>query len=686
MNPLRSASLAPDSPLRSVCNLVEPNKVKSTSWNGFAVYDSTKVENKQEYAICRRCFDEWAANPRANASKWEVKVGCNNKLRADRLKKHLKTHHSDQAKQLLIEEIQTIMKEGSNLLDFTNPRLALVRFIAHGNRPLSICEDKCFRDYCEQFAKYYKDTGEFPHCSFDTLRTCLIETGQTCIECFKEIIAEESVAIAADLWSSDAKQTYLGVTAHYIDRDWKLHSVDLCCRLMQRSHGAEDLQRELEEICQEFNILQPSCLVTDNEATNNSLGNNISIPWIGCFAHLVNLIVKTIEDIPSIKNLLSKISSLVEHFNKSNQHVEKLLDLQRWNWTQKRLQNDIKTRWSSLLIKLKRIVELKEEISDLQRRNIISNYLEDLDWRLCEALVFILTSFYETQTIIEGTEYVTISLVAYLSWQLNQIIKQIMVYDLDQDPLIQAVIRECGDAMKLKYEERLGTVDRGFSVVSHKYRIGARKIKVGLSHLHILAAVLDPRMKELAGIPISEHKTVFEILKSSTLRHNWIEKEDEDENDDEDYDYEDDDDDNINDEENEEVVKKSFFDLMDYHKRSNREEGHTSNRHYQDKEQLEKRISQEISMYKKMKPITVDSFVGAENNVSLEWWRENSGQFPCLAKLARYILAIPATSAGPERMFSKAGLIIDDLSTNIKGDAVSALVTIDGTLPIIKAT
>jgi hypothetical protein len=42
----------------------------------------------------------------------------------------------------------------------------------------------------------------------------------------------------------------------------------------------------------------------------------------------------------------------------------------------------------------------------------------------------------------------------------------------------------------------------------------------------------------------------------------------------------------------------------------------------------------------------------------LQWWKKKQDQFPILAKLARVYLAVPATSAPSERVFSKANHII----------------------------
>ncbi len=43
---------------------------------------------------------------------------------------------------------------------------------------------------------------------------------------------------------------------------------------------------------------------------------------------------------------------------------------------------------------------------------------------------------------------------------------------------------------------------------------------------------------------------------------------------------------------------------------------------------------------------------------SLKWWKTNLHSFPNLARVARLVLAVPATSAPSERMWSEAGLIV----------------------------
>jgi hypothetical protein len=46
---------------------------------------------------------------------------------------------------------------------------------------------------------------------------------------------------------------------------------------------------------------------------------------------------------------------------------------------------------------------------------------------------------------------------------------------------------------------------------------------------------------------------------------------------------------------------------------------------------------------------------------TLAWWKINQDKYPRLARMARQLLAVPATSACCERFFSAAGLAFSDL-------------------------
>ena len=59
---------------------------------------------------------------------------------------------------------------------------------------------------------------------------------------------------------------------------------------------------------------------------------------------------------------------------------------------------------------------------------------------------------------------------------------------------------------------------------------------------------------------------------------------------------------------------------------------------------------------------------------SLEWWRKNAERFTTLACMARTLLCIPATSVGAERVFSTAGLVINQQRCSLLPENVDMLV------------
>ena len=60
----------------------------------------------------------------------------------------------------------------------------------------------------------------------------------------------------------------------------------------------------------------------------------------------------------------------------------------------------------------------------------------------------------------------------------------------------------------------------------------------------------------------------------------------------------------------------------------------------------------------------------------LSWWKHHEVELPLLAELARYILAIPASSATSERIFSHGGLTVDDLRCSLKEEKVEDILVI----------
>ena len=57
----------------------------------------------------------------------------------------------------------------------------------------------------------------------------------------------------------------------------------------------------------------------------------------------------------------------------------------------------------------------------------------------------------------------------------------------------------------------------------------------------------------------------------------------------------------------------------------------------------------------------------------LQWWKLHENQLPMMAKLAKHILCVPATSTPSERMFSKAGNLITEKRANLNPKKVDMM-------------
>ena len=66
----------------------------------------------------------------------------------------------------------------------------------------------------------------------------------------------------------------------------------------------------------------------------------------------------------------------------------------------------------------------------------------------------------------------------------------------------------------------------------------------------------------------------------------------------------------------------------------------------------------------------------------LVWWKQYAARFPCLAQVARRYLAMPATSAPVERLFSVAGQVVTATRNRLHPETVTLLVFLHEALPL----
>ena len=68
----------------------------------------------------------------------------------------------------------------------------------------------------------------------------------------------------------------------------------------------------------------------------------------------------------------------------------------------------------------------------------------------------------------------------------------------------------------------------------------------------------------------------------------------------------------------------------------------------------------------------------------LVWWQLHHSKFPSIWKLAIHILAIPATTAPAERVFSAAANVINKKRVRLKPETVDLLIFLRGDKKVVR--
>lgn len=70
----------------------------------------------------------------------------------------------------------------------------------------------------------------------------------------KEIADCSHVALTTDIWTSNAVESYITVTAHFIDKIWQLSTCVLLTKEMAERHTGRNIADRLTEMAKEWDI------------------------------------------------------------------------------------------------------------------------------------------------------------------------------------------------------------------------------------------------------------------------------------------------------------------------------------------------------------------------------------------------------------------------------------------------
>ena len=196
------------------------------------------------------------------------------------------------------------------------------------------------------------------------------------------------------MWISSVNQeSFLGLTIHYINSDWKLCNFLLDIIPFTISHSGMNIANEIMHVLNEFNISNKViALTTDNESAMLVCGREIGsaldsefssmiFSHYHCAAHVLNLGVK--QGLKLVDNAVIKAHKLAKTIKKSIRICNSLklfCELKKIKYLKPIL--DVEICWNSTYYILKCFEELEPALTLLAADNELINslYLNNEDW------------------------------------------------------------------------------------------------------------------------------------------------------------------------------------------------------------------------------------------------------------------------------------------------------------------
>jgi len=522
-----------------------------------------------------------------------------------------------------------------------------------------------------------------PRFTLPSRRTCTRDTVKIYFEQkakLKMFLQEncQRVSLTTDGWTSQQQDSYMTVTAHFIDNNWCLHKKIISFFKVKGKKG-DDIGKHLQKVLHDWGLDKVMTVTVDNASANdsgvsylrkqmNSLKTSIAqgkYLHMRCAAHIVNLIVQ--ECLKEVLESIKRVRAAVRFVKNGTSRLVKFKEcaiLEKVD-TKAFLSLDVCTRWNSTYDMLKAACAYEKVFARYADEDpyftieLISDkgpgVPDEQDWENARKMAEFLGHFAEI------TKRVSASLSATSHTYFHEIGEvNILVNNwLNSSDPIQATM---GKRMKDKFDKYWGQWHDIVENESEKAK-GKEKDKENINLLIFVAVVLDPRYKlsqytEFAIHQIYGQSTgekvwaavnkglhgLFEEYRATFAPSDGTPQSTESES-----------------PQSKQVGGSDRMMKSMYAKRMKLNSGSSSSYNRGSRTELEKYLAEECE----------DDI---KNFDILAWWKGQSSRFPILSRLARDVLAIPISTVASESAFSTCGRIMDDFRTSLTPFMVEALV------------
>ncbi|KAH7673872.1 Tam3-transposase (Ac family) protein [Dioscorea alata] len=397
-------------------------------------------------------------------------------------------HVMDIRQRILTKDVMSKdLKSQSFDQDVARNRLASMITIHY--YPLSMVDHHAFQEFCCSLQPLFKCPTR------NTIKSDILKLYKLvrakAIKFFEK--NESRIALTTNRWtSSNQKNGFMVVIAHFIDNSWILQSQLLRFMYVPCPHTSQVLAQALVK----------------NKLEENHLTLSGCFLHIRCCAHILNIIVKYGLDV--IKNGIEKIRDSVLYWSATPKSVEKFEETEK----QLKFSNiknfilDYPTRWNSTYMMLETTIVYKDVFFHLRRRESQYKCLpNETDWEFVKKICEKLKMFYTTTEIFSGTKYPTADLFFRKVCQIKIALNLCYLDDVD------VIISKMAMLMMEKYDKYWGCNPR------HKFD------KIEFYFSKIFGSEYDDKVEKIQDILLKLLKAYDTSKDKSTTESNVSSKE-----------------------------------------------------------------------------------------------------------------------------------------------------------------
>ncbi|KAK9757677.1 hypothetical protein RND81_01G178600 [Saponaria officinalis] len=279
------------------------------------------------------------------------------------------------------------------------------------------------------------------------------------------------------------------LTAHFIDRDWKLHKrvINFC---QVPGHTGKIIGQTIEKCLSEWNLNNVLTVTIDNASSNDVVDylkrkfNNSETDvmkgkylHMRCAAHILNLVVK--DGLKDLLKAVAKIRALVRYVRSSPARKKKFeaCVVEEKIESKSSVCLDVETRWNSTYLMLESSLKFKKAFgnlygkdSTLQKEMIeLGDDVTGEEWKQVSYLLPFLKVFYDATLKMPASIYVTSNSYVEVIFGVGEVLSKHLTHE-------DVGIRNMTSQMKIKYDKYWGKIDN-------------------LNLLLFVSLILDPRWK-----------------------------------------------------------------------------------------------------------------------------------------------------------------------------------------------